>query len=195
MKNCFFIVMILSSILLPLNSLLAKESQGSGKVLSIAGAVKNHGQWSIDQLKTQFADQITEVEFWDSLPTWTKRTATGIPLYALIKAAEPDKEKETEWTRRDRSDSVLHSHMTFFVILEARDSFHAFFSLAELMPEFRPAQVYLVWDKDGEPLSGKDAPLRLAIKDAKAPDRGIWGISRITIVDGEKLAEQLKVSK
>jgi hypothetical protein len=60
------------------------------------------------------------------------------------------------------------------------------------MPDFRSTSVYIVWDKDGEPLTGKDGPLRLVISDDKAPDRAIYGIKSITLVDGTKLAEQLK---
>ena len=82
--------------------------------------------------------------------------------------------------------------MVFLVILKARDSFHAFFSLAELMPQLGSSKAWLVWDKDGQPLSGKEAPFRLAVLNTKMPDREIYGISSITIVDGDKLAKQLK---
>jgi DMSO/TMAO reductase YedYZ molybdopterin-dependent catalytic subunit len=181
--------MIYYALLLPLNCLFSQESKPT---ISIRGDVKNPRQWSVEQLKAEFSNQIQQVKFRDPLSSFKEKTGNGIPLYSLIKAAEPRKEKETQWTRRDRGDAVTHSHMAFFVILEAKDSFHAFFSLAELMPHFRSTEVFLLWDKDGETLSGKDAPLRLAVANDRDPDRAIYGISSITLVDGEKLADQLK---
>lgn len=189
MRPCFKTAILLSAALISLNCLLAQDS---AMTISIGGDVNNPRQWSVEQLKARFSDHIQQVKFLDPLSSFKEKTGDGIPLYSLIKAAELRKEKETKWTRRDRGDAATHSHMVFFVILEARDSFRAFFSLAELMPQFRSTQVYLVWDKDGEPLSGKDAPLRLAVSNDRDPDRAIYGISSITLVDGEKLADQLK---
>lgn len=189
MYKLFLSVVLSLMVLFSFNSLSAQESAGT---ISIKGDIKNPSQWSVEQLKAQFADEIKEVKFMDALSQWKEKTGLGIPLYSVIKAAEPMIEKETKWTNRDRKDSKLHSYMTFFVILESGDSFRAFFSLAEMMPEFNPSNVYLIWSKDGEPLTGKDAPLRLVNADDKYPDRGIYAIKNIILVDGNKLAKQLK---
>jgi hypothetical protein len=124
MRKYLIGMILLLTVLIPLNSSSAQESD---MTMSIGGDVKKPRQWSAKQLNAQFADQIKEVKFWDKLPSWKERSGSGIPLYSLIKTAEPMIEKETRWTKRDRADAVLHSHMTFLVILEARDSFLAFF--------------------------------------------------------------------
>ena len=190
MHPCFKTTILLLTALISLNCLYAQESV---MTISIGGDVKKPRQWTVEQLKAQFSDQIQEVKFRNIPYSVEEKTGNAIPLYSVIKAAEPWKEKETKWTQRDRADSTLHSEMVFIVILKARDSFHAVFSLAELMPEFGSTQAWLVLDKDGEPLSGVDAPMRLVVSDDQDPDRDIFGISSITLVDGEKLADQLKL--
>ena len=177
-------VIFLLIVLMPLSSFSGQES---ALTMSIGGDVKKPGQWSAEQVKEQFADQIKEVKFNDPLSSWKEKTGHGIPLLSVIKAAEPRLETVTKF-HKDK----MHYDMAFFVILKARDNFHVYFSLAELMPQFSPVEVYLVWDKDGKFLSGKDAPFRLVTLNSKMPDRQIYGISSITIVDGDKLARQLK---
>ena len=59
---------------------------------------------------------------------------------------------------------IGHHDLKFLVILEAKDSYQAFFSLAELKPpQGSDARAFLIWDVDGKPLSGKEAPLRLIL--------------------------------
>jgi hypothetical protein len=175
-------MMMLLIVLFSSNTLSAQEP---AMTMSIGGDVKKPRLWSAEQLKAQFADQIKEVKFTD--PSWQKKTGKGIPLLSLIKAAEPRLEKTTKFHK-----DQMHYDMSFLVILEARDNFRVYFSLAELMPQLGSSDIYLVWDKEGEPLSGKEGPFRLATMNTKMPDREIYGISSISIVDGDKLADQLK---
>ena len=166
------------------NSLSAQESD---MTMSIGGDVKIPGQWSPEQLKQQFGDQVKKVEFTDPMSSWKKKNGNGIPLLSVIKAAEPRLETVTKFHK-----DQMHYDMSFLVILEARDKFRVYFSLAELMPQLGSTEVYLVWDKEDKPLSGKEAPFRLVTLNTKMPDREIYGISSITVVDGDKLANQLE---
>ena len=177
MHPCVKTMLLFWALLLPLNFVLAQEASAT---LSIQGDVQKPVQWTIEQLKKQFADQIQEVEFRNT-------TATGIPLLSVIKAAVPKVRKETKWTLKDE----MHRNMVFLVILEAKDSYKVFFTLTELMPEFGDAPAWLVWQLDGEPLTDVMAPLYLVSSTDKWPDRGIYGIVRISIVDLNKLADQL----
>lgn len=184
MHKLFLSIIFLLMVLFSFNSLSAQES---AMTLSIGGDIKKPGQWSAEQLKTQFGDQVKEVKFTDPFSSWQKKTGNGIPLLSVIKAAEPRLEKVTKFHK-----DQMHYDMSFLVILEARDKFRVYFSLAELMPQLGSTEIYLVWNKEGKPLSGKEAPFRLVTVNTKMPDREIYGISSITIVDGDKLADQLK---
>jgi len=62
----------------------------------------------------------------------------------------------------------------------------------QMAPQLGQAQAWLIWTVDGKPLSGKEAPLRLVVPSDKSVDRQIYGINKITLVDGIKLANQLK---
>jgi len=64
--------------------------------------------------------------------------------------------------------------------------------VAELMPEVGNAQAWLVWNVDGKPLPEKEAPLRLVVSSDQAGHRQIFGVVKIILVDGAKLAGQSK---
>jgi len=148
--------------------------------LAIRGDVQKPAQWTIEELKSQFAGQAQAVKFVGGMDK-SEKTGTGVPLLSLIQAAEPKVEKGTK-----------HHELAFLVIVEATDSYRVFFSMPELMPKVGHAQAWLLWDVDGKPLSGKEAPLRLVVTTDQSPDRNIYGIAKITLVDGVKLANQLK---
>ena len=144
MYKLFLSAMLLLIALFSFNSISAQES---AMTLSIMGDVKEPRQWSAEQLKSQFADQIKEVKFTDPFSSWQKKTGNGIPLLFVIKAAEPRLETVTKFHK-----DQMHYDMSFIVILEARDKFRVYFSLAELMPQLGSTEIYLVWNKEGKPL-------------------------------------------
>jgi hypothetical protein len=134
----------------------------------------------MDDLKGQFTKEVQTIKF--AGEDKQQKTATGIPLISLINSAELKIEKTPK-----------HYDLSFIVILEARDSYRVFFSTAELMPKNGQNQVWLVWEVDGKPLAGKEAPLRLISTDRA--DRAIYGLASITLVDGIKLANRLSEGK
>jgi hypothetical protein len=153
------------------------QSQDAG--LSIRGDVLKPCLWSINDLKRQFAAEVQAIQFTLG-ENKQQRTGTGIPLLSLIKAAKLKTQKEPK-----------HYDLSFLVIVEARDGYRAHFSFAELSSECGHANVWLFWDVDGKPLSGKEAPLRLVVSTDRDPDRCIYGIASITLVDGTQLANRL----
>ncbi len=154
-------------------------AQGPATGLAIRGDVSKPGVWSVDDLKQQFAKEVQTFKFTLGEDKQQK-TGTGVPLLSLIKAAELKTEKTPK-----------HYDLSFMVIIEAHDGYRAYFSYAELSPRVGHAEAWLVWDVDGKPLSGKEAPLRLVVSSDRAPDRCIYGIASMTLVDGIKLANQL----
>ncbi len=172
-------VILLTAVLLTAHSVF---SQSAASGIMIRGDVLKPGSLSVDDLKRQFAKDIQTVKLAIGEDKQQK-TAVGVPLLTLIKAAELKTEKTPK-----------HYDLSFIVIVEASDAYRAFFSLAELMPKNGQPQVWLVWEVDGKPLSGKEAPLRLVSTDRGA-DRSIYGVVSMTLVDGIKLANQLASGK
>jgi hypothetical protein len=167
--------MILLALTFSGQSVFAQET-GS---LVIRGAVLKSGQWSQRDIKLRLADQIQTVRF-SAGKDMGQHTGTGVPLVSLLHEAGPKTEKVPK-----------HYDLTFLVIIEARDSYRVFFSLAELLPTCGNAQAYLIWDLDGQPLSALEAPFRLIVSSDRGHDRNIYGIASVTLVDGTKLASQL----
>jgi DMSO/TMAO reductase YedYZ molybdopterin-dependent catalytic subunit len=173
----FAILFAVISIMVPALSAQKLETK-----LTIRGDVSKPGAWSVDDLKQKFAKEIQTVQF-SSGEDKKQKTATGIPLLSLIKASEIKIEK-----------SIRRHDLSFIVILEARDSLRAVFSLAEIIQQSAQPQIWLVWEMDGKPLSEKEAPLRLVSTNGGA-SRALYGISSLTMVDGVKLANRLVMNK
>jgi DMSO/TMAO reductase YedYZ molybdopterin-dependent catalytic subunit len=176
MKPIFRCFLFALAVLLPLWFALAQDS---GLSLSVQGEVQKPSQWTMEQLKSQFAGQVQKVNFTgkDKQP----KVGTGIPVLSAIQAAA-----------LKTDPSINHHDLKFFVILEAKDSYQAFFSLAELTPtQGRSPQAFLIWDIDEKPLPDTETPLRLILT-AGGDARQIHAVTKIILVDGVKLAKQLK---
>jgi hypothetical protein len=176
MRNVFGVAAVFVAIFLAAQCV---EAQDSAATLAVRGDVLKPGQWSVADLKQQFAKEIQTVKFTSGADK-AQHMGTGVPLVSLLLAAAPKTEKVPK-----------HYDLTFLVILEALDHYRVFFSLAELIPTCGRAQAWLIWDMDGQTLSGKEAPLRLIVSSDLGPDRHIYGIAGITLVDGTKLANRL----
>ncbi len=177
MRTIFRIFLLAVAVLMPFRLVSAQDS---ALMLSIQGDVQKPARWSMEQLKSQFAGQIQKVEFTAGKDKQTK-VGTGIPLLSVIQVAALKTDPR-----------INHHDLKFFVILEAKDSYQAFFSLAELTPtQGGSPQAFLIWDIDGKPLSDNEAPLRLILKSG-GEARQIRGLTTITLLDGVKLANQLK---
>jgi hypothetical protein len=168
----FFAVGFLSA-LLSAGSVFAQRTS-----IEIRGDVKNPRAWSVDEIKKHFAGEIQTAE--SAGREKQLKTSTGIPLISLIKASE----LKTKETPRNYASS-------FIVILESHDGYRAWFSYAELASGTKENPVLLVWEQNGKPLPDNELPFRLL---AGSGDRSIYGITRLTLVDGVKLADILAVS-
>ena len=168
-------LMILLAIAFIGHCIFAQETSS----LVVRGAVLKPRQWSPQDVKQRFADQIQSIKFSAGKDT-EQHVGTGIPFISLLQEASPKTEKVPK-----------HYDLTFLVIIEAHDSYRVFFSLAELLPACGNAQAYLIWDEDGKPLPAKEAPFRLIVSSDRGHDRNIYGIASVTLVDGTKLANEL----
>lgn len=168
-------VILFVGVFAPVHHLPAQDSSAT---IAVRGDVQKPGEWTVQAIRQQFAKQAQAVTFTagDNQPM----VGTGIPLYSLIQEAAPRTGKAPK-----------HYDLSFLVILEARDGYRVYFSLAELTPQCGNAQAWLVWEVGGKPLSEKEAPFRLAVLSDQGHDRYIYAIAAMTLVDGTKLANRL----
>lgn len=168
---------LLCTILLSAVPLWAQDSIAK---LSVHGDIQKPVGWSIDELKTRFAEKTQEVNFTTGKEKQS-RVGTGIPLLSIIQAAGLKTDK-----------AIRHHDMKFMVVVEAHDRYRAFFSVAELLPDVGRGQAFLVWAVDGKPLSGNEAPLRLVVTTDPATHRQIFGVVKLILLDGNRLADEIK---
>lgn len=180
MRHVFGIAAVLAVILFAAQCVVAQESAAT---LAVRGDVLHPGQWSVADLRQQFAKKIQTVKFTSGADK-EQHMGTGVPLVSLLQAATPKTEKVPK-----------HYDLTFLAILEALDHYRVFFSLAELIPTCGRAQAWLIWDMDGKPLSGKEAPFRLVVLSDQGHDRFIYGIASVTLLDGTKIMTQLAAGR
>ena len=145
--------------------------------LEIRGEVHKPRSWTVDAVKNQFTEEIRTVKSTFG-PDKEERSSTGIPLFSLLKAAE----LKTEETPK-------HYDLSFIVILEAHDGYRVWFTYAELKENVKENPVMLVWEENGKPIPDNEAPFRLR---SGGSDRSIYGITRVTLANGHKLADSLK---
>jgi len=72
-----------------------------------------------------------------------------------------------------------------YLIVEAADGFKTVFALPELDPAFTEAKVYLVWKRDGQPLSEKEGPFRTIVPGEKRPSRWVRQVTALKIREGK----------
>lgn len=68
------------------------------------------------------------------------------------------------------------------VLAEARDGYAVVYSLAELSPDLGGRVGIVALEQDGQPLSGKDGPLRIVLEGEKRPARWIRQLERLRLV-------------
>jgi DMSO/TMAO reductase YedYZ molybdopterin-dependent catalytic subunit len=161
---------------------LLLSGQEPPTTISVRGDIQSPLQFSVEDLKARFAAQIQNIKFTAGMDK-SVRVGTGVPLLSVVQAAVLSTDKE-----------IKHHNLKFVVVVEAYDGYRVVFSLAELLPQAGNAQAWLIWNVDGKPLSGKEAPLRLIVPTDKAADRYIFGVTKVMLVDEMKVVNQMSKS-
>ena len=170
-----FIRLIAFCVLAALLSTVSAFAQQRSSI-EIRGDVQKPCTWTIEEVKNQFSGEIRTAKSTFGTEK-QERTSTGIPLISLLRASE----LKTEETPK-------HYDLSFIVIIEAHDGYRAYFSFVELAVGEKENPVLLIWEENGKPIPDNETPFRLRVDSS----RSIYGITRITLVDGIKLADGLK---
>ena len=164
-------VCVLAALLSALSAFAQQRSS-----IETRGDVQKPRSWTVEEVKNQFSGEIRTAKSTFG-PEKRERTSTGIPLISLLRAADLKME-----------ETPKHYDLSFIVIVEAYDGYRAYFSFAELAVGEKENPVLLIWEENGKPIPDNETPFRLRVDSS----RSIFGITRITLVDGIKLADGLK---
>ncbi len=141
-------------------------------VLTVGGEVGKPRQWSLEALQKAAPVQTVQTTL-----KGKPYTVRGVPLWALVRAAEPRFDVKTK-----------HSEARFVVLVRGADGYMCSFALADVMPDVRNASVLVVWEANGKRLSPKEGPLRLVVKADKKPMRWVYKLASFEIYDAKRLA-------
>ena len=162
--------LIALGVLLAVTAVYAKAAEsGSPESFHVGGAVNKPADWTVAKLKEAFAGQLKQVEY---TVKGQKHVSTCVPLLAVVQAAEP--------VTDPKHKSFV---MRLAIVVIAADRYAATFGLGELMPDVGNRPAWIAIDMDGEPLSGREAPIKVIVPDDAKPSRAVWGVTRIDVVD------------
>ena len=74
-----------------------------------------------------------------------------------------------------------HTTASYYLMVQAQDSYRAVFAWAELDPSFMDKPVYVVTKRDGKPLSDKDGPFQLVAPGEKRAARWVRQVTALSI--------------
>ena len=84
-------------------------------------------------------------------------------------------------------DALRGEALQLIVVVDARDGYHAVFSLAEIDPAVRDRAILLADRQDGQPLDGTAGPWRLVVADEVRAARWVRQVMRIRVVSVKDL--------
>jgi hypothetical protein len=146
-------------------------------VVHLTGALNKPGDWSADRIKTELASDMKSVSYSSH---GAQHSSNCVPLISLLQAAGA----ETTLKMNPTADPKTKNHsLRLIVLVQGNDGYTVAFSLAELLPDIGNRDAWLALDQDGQPLSTRDAPLRLIVPADGMPARWVHAIAEIRVID------------
>jgi hypothetical protein len=143
--------------------------------ITVTVADQPAASWSVDRIKHDLADDIKAVDF---DVHGTHHTGKGVPLLSVLaKSGCPADIKMNP--AADPKTKLPELRMV--VLVHAKDGYAVAFSLAELLPQIGNHPAWLLIEQDGQPLTDRDAPMRLVDPTDSMPARGIHAIDSIEV--------------
>ncbi len=80
-------------------------------------------------------------------------------------------------------DSLRIGRAGWIVVALATDGYHALFSAAEIEPKLGPTRVFIAYERDGAPLTEKEAPFQLIVPTDAHGTRSARMVTTVRIFD------------
>jgi len=148
----------------------ASTSPAASETVELTGLVKQPATLTVADLQ-ELPTETAEVSFGTHEGT-QQHTYRGVRLYTLI-----DQEAAGLQLDSDRKNDQLRKS----VVVSAKDSYAAVVSWGEIDPEYADAPILLAWGEDGQPLTGKDGPVRLVVPTDEQGGRYVSGVVRVEV--------------
>lgn len=80
-------------------------------------------------------------------------------------------------------DSLRLGHAGWIIVAYSKDNYVTVFSAAEIEPKLGPTRAYLAFERDGAPLTEKEAPFHLIVPTDQHGTRSARMVTRLRIFD------------
>jgi Oxidoreductase molybdopterin binding domain len=169
---CLSLLIAFSSV-----GVLAASSADSEPALHVGGDVPKPGDWTVMQLRQDFASDIKAIQY---SSRGQQHTCNCVPLLSVLNAAG----MQSELKMNPNADPKTKNYeLRIAVVVEGSDGYVVAFSLAELLADIGNRHAWLALDMDGQPLSARDGPVRLIVPDDGKPARWVRGVQTISVVN------------
>ncbi len=143
----------------------------------IEGQILNPLTLTVDDLKASFSAQTIDATYKSGQDSVTA-TYTGVPLWQIISAAQPNLNAD-----------VKNDKLSLFIVVTGSDGYQAVIAWGEIDPDFADKPILLAYEQDGAAISNTGGPLRLVVPGDGHGGRYVGGVVNISLRDAPRVGE------
>lgn len=144
---------------------------------TVDGQVLNPLTLTVDDLRKSFSSQTIDVTYQSGEDT-TSTSFTGVPLWQIISAAQPNLNADV---RNDR--------ISTFIVVTASDNYQAVIAWGEIDPEFAGQPILVAYEQEGAPIADEQGPIRLVVPTDARGGRYVSGVVNISLRDAPPVVQ------
>ena len=163
-RSTFALALVCGAVLVGAHASVPLAAAGE-VVFRIDGDIERPQQWTLDDLAALPRRQVRARD-----RDGTEVTFAGVALVDLLRLAGVPLGAE-----------LRGKNMTLYLLIEAADDYRVVFALPELDPAFTERVVVLADQRDGQPLTAAEGPLRLVVPDEKRQARWVRQVRSCTV--------------
>lgn len=142
---------------------------------TVDGQVLNPITVTADDLRNNYSSQTVDVTFLSGQDTVTTQF-TGVPLWQLISAAQPNLNVD-----------ISNDRLSLFIVVTAKDGYQAVVSWGEIDPEFGNQPILVAYEENGAPIADEQGPIRLVVPGDGRGGRYVSGVVNISLRDAPRV--------
>ncbi len=139
--------------------------------INVDGQVLNPLTLTVDSLKSDYTSVTEDVTYLSGADT-TTTTFTGVPLWEIMSAAEPNFNAD-----------VKNDKLSTYIVVTGTDGYQAVIAWGEIDPDFTGEQILVAYEEKGQPLTDAQGPIRLVVPSDKHGGRYVSGVADISLRD------------
>jgi molybdate transport system substrate-binding protein len=144
---------------------------------TVDGQVLNPITLTVDDLRNNFSSQTMDVTFLSGQDT-VSTTFTGVPLWLIISAAQPNLNAD-----------VSNDRLSTFIVVTATDNYQAVIAWGEIDPEFGNQPILVAYEENGTPIADEEGPIRLVVPGDGRGGRYVSGVVNISLRDAPTVGQ------